>query len=326
MKILKLTAAALAPVCAVSAMAAIASATTEEKTTTVWTGTSVWNTASTENECTPSEGGYIKITTSNIEQFKAGDKIIVTAEQSGVGTATDMNGEPVTDDRFSYTVCIKHAGGEVITAAGPLQGGIKYDYPYITKNGAKTIEFAISASQAETLNNNVNNNEILLVAGKFVKITKVEYVTTVEVQEGSGDSSSSENTSSDSSDTSSDSSDTSSDNSDTSSDSSDTSSDSSDTSSDNSDSSSDNSDTSSDSSDTSSDSSDSSSDNSGTSADGETVKTSEIEVKDIIEGNALNSAIFGNSTKTWKDVDKIRIFFRRSFLRAILHTQRQNRC
>ena len=66
-KILKLTAAALAPVCAVSAMAAFASATTEEKTTTVWTGTSVWNTASTENECTPSEGGYIKITTSNIE-------------------------------------------------------------------------------------------------------------------------------------------------------------------------------------------------------------------------------------------------------------------
>ena len=131
MKSRRILAAVLAPVCALSATAVVASA----KETTLWEGTATFN-----SDWSLTAGDYIKLSPEDIAELKAGDKIVVTAKADDAGAQVTlqngnwekMDGIPLADltgDSVSFDITddiiaqIKKGYGDDGATALVVKGG-----------------------------------------------------------------------------------------------------------------------------------------------------------------------------------------------------------
>ena len=275
MKSRRILAAVLAPVCALSATAVVASA--EATPVTVFEGNvefdSDWN---------PTVGGHIKVSTDDVAELKAGDKILITAEPLSTG-----------------------AEKKITVQSGSWSDVDDIGWPVITE--ACTTTFELTADQADAFNKKVGDEgaTMFVAKGCNVKITKVEYVAAEE--ETPANSETTSDTTSDTPANSETTSDTTSDTPATSETTSDTTSDTPATSETTSDTTSDTPATSETTSDTTSDTS-AETETPGTTDPGATDEstdtlTVEIKVPGKLEGDELNKAIFGDTGYTWADVE-----------------------
>ncbi len=271
MKSRRILAAVLAPVCALSATAVVASA----EATTLWEGTATF-----DSGWKLTGGDYIKLSPEDIAELKAGDKIVVTAKADAVGAQVEVQtGKWATIDKNS-TIAVLTGDSVSFDITDDIIAKIKDEY---SDDGATA----------------------LVVKGGNVTITKVELVSAEEETPATSETTS--DTTSDTPATSETTSDTTSDTPATSETTSDTTSDTPATSETTSDTTSDTPATSETTSDTTSDTS-AETETPGTTDPGATDEstdtfTVEIKVPGKLEGDKLNEAIFGDTDYTWADVE-----------------------
>ena len=150
MKSRRILAAVLAPVCALSATAVVASA--EATPVTLFEGDVEY-----DSSWALTVGDHIKVSTDDVAEAKAGDKILVTAE-------------PLSTD----------AETKITVQSGSWSDVDDIGYPIITE--ACTTTFELTAEQAKAFNEGIGDEgaTMFVVKGGNVKITKVEYVAAEE--------------------------------------------------------------------------------------------------------------------------------------------------